>query len=78
VTDRWQGRGLGSLLLSRLVQAAEVRGVTTLVAEVLPGNHEMVAVFARSGYPVEVRRGACGVEIVLDTTARRPGLARAV
>lgn len=78
VTDTWQGRGLGSLLLSRLAQAAELRGVTTLVAEVLPENHAMVAVFARSGYPVEVRREASGVEIVLDTTARRPALARAV
>jgi acetate---CoA ligase (ADP-forming) len=78
VTDTWQGRGLGSLLLSRLAQAAQVRGVRTLVAEVLPGNHAMVAVFARSGYPVEVRRDASGVEIVLDTTGQRPGLARAV
>jgi GNAT superfamily N-acetyltransferase len=75
VTDQWQGRGLGSLLLSRLAQAAALRGVSTLVAEVLPGNHEMVAVFAHSGYPVEIRRDACGVEIVLETTARRPALA---
>jgi GNAT superfamily N-acetyltransferase len=69
VTDHWQGRGLGSVLLAQLVKAAGERGVTTLVAETLPFNHEMIAVFERSGYPVHVRRDDGSIEIALDTTA---------
>ena len=62
VTDAWQGRGLGAVMLSRLVQDAEQRGVSTLVAEVLPGNRAMIAVFERCGYPVAARWDAHGVE----------------
>lgn len=77
VTDGWQGRGLGSLLLSRLTQGAEAQGVTTLVADVLPHNRAMIAVFQRGGYPVEVRWDAHGVEVQIDVTPRMPTLARA-
>ncbi len=77
VTDSWQGRGLGALLLSRLAQGAEQRGVATLVAEVLPGNRAMIAVFERSGYPVEVRSDAHGVEVQIDLTSVAPALAQA-
>jgi len=77
VTDEWQGRGLGSLLLSRLARAAELNGVTTLVADVLPRNRAMLAVFERSGYPVEVRWDAHGVEVEIGVTPRVPALARA-
>jgi GNAT superfamily N-acetyltransferase len=77
VTDRWQGLGLGTLLLSRLAQDAEQRGVATLVADVLPGSRAMIAVFERCGYPVAVRWDAQGVEVELDLAARIPALARA-
>ncbi|MGO9498622.1 MAG: GNAT family N-acetyltransferase [Solirubrobacteraceae bacterium] len=76
VTDAWQGRGLGGLLLSCLVEDAEQRGVSTLVAEVLPGNRAMIAVFERCGYPVAVRWDAHGVEVEIDLAARIPVLAR--
>lgn len=77
VTDDWQGRGLGSMMLSRLAQDAEQRGVSTLVAEVLPGNRPMIAVFERCGYPVAVRWDAHGVEVEIDLVARIPALVRA-
>ena len=77
VTDDWQGRGLGSLLLSRLADAAEQQGVTTLVADVLPHNRAMIAVFQRSGYPVEVRVDAHGVEVEIDIAPGMTALARA-
>ncbi len=77
VTDVWQGRGLGGLLLSCLVEDAEQRGVSTLVAEVLPGNRAMIAVFERCGYPVAVRWDAHGVEVEIDLAARIPVLDRA-
>lgn len=37
--------GLASLLLRRLARDAERQGIRTLIAEVLPENHEMLAVF---------------------------------
>jgi GNAT superfamily N-acetyltransferase len=77
VADSWRGRGLGSLLLSRLAEVAERRGVVTLVADVLPGNRAMIAVFQRCGYPVEVRWDAHGIEVEIDLTPRLPALARA-
>lgn len=76
VTDGWQGRGLGSLLLARLTEHAQFQGVTTLVAEVLPGNRAMIAVFQRCGYPVEVRSDAHGFEVEIDLTRRMPALVR--
>lgn len=77
VTDDWQGRGLGPLLLSRLAEHAQFQGITTLVADVVPRNHAMIAVFERCGYPVEVRWDSHGIEVEIDLTPRVPALARA-
>jgi ribosomal protein S18 acetylase RimI-like enzyme len=50
VADRWQGRGLGSQLLSQVIARAAARGVSGLVMEVLPENRRMLAMIAR-GFP---------------------------
>ncbi|MBV9805264.1 MAG: GNAT family N-acetyltransferase [Solirubrobacterales bacterium] len=63
IADAWQGRGLGSIMLSRLATAVGEHGVTTLTAEVLPTNQAMLTVFARSPHPVEMWTGADGVEV---------------
>jgi RimJ/RimL family protein N-acetyltransferase len=42
VTDRWQGRGLGTALTQRLIVAARRCGITRLYAVVLPGNERML------------------------------------
>jgi GNAT superfamily N-acetyltransferase len=77
VTDEWQGRGLGSLLLSRLAAHAESSEVTTLVAEVLPRNRAMISVFESSGYPVGIRSDQDGVEVEIDLAPIARALARA-
>jgi RimJ/RimL family protein N-acetyltransferase len=77
VTDEWQGRGLGSLLLSRLADHAESHGLSTLVADVLPSNRAMLTVFERSGYPVELRFDEHGVEVEIDLTWVASALTRA-
>ena len=77
VTDEWQGRGLGSLLLTRLTEYAQFEGITTLVAEVLPGNPAMIAVFERCGHRVEVRWDTHGVQVEIDLATRVPAVARA-
>jgi acyl-CoA synthetase (NDP forming)/GNAT superfamily N-acetyltransferase len=54
VADRWQGHGIGTLLLGRAVAMAAADGIATLTAYVLPGNHAMIQVFRDSGFPVRV------------------------
>ncbi len=52
VADSHQHRGLGSLLLQRLADAARDRGIETFTAETLAENKEMIRVFLHSGFPV--------------------------
>ncbi len=53
VEDAHQGRGIGSVLLEHLAQAARENGITRFVAEVLPQNQKMINVFADAGYTVD-------------------------
>lgn len=52
VDDRFHGRGVGTLLLEHLAALARDRGVERFVADVLPDNHRMLAVFADAGFEV--------------------------
>ncbi len=52
VQDAHQGRGAAQLLLEHLAQAGRERGVERFVAEVLPENRRMVAIFTDGGYRV--------------------------
>ena len=54
VADAYQGRGLGTLLLRHLAAAASTRGISRFVAETLPTNHRMQAVFRHSGFDVHM------------------------
>ncbi|HEY7274273.1 MAG TPA: GNAT family N-acetyltransferase [Actinoplanes sp.] len=60
VEDAHQGRGIGSVLIEFLADAARQNGITRFVAEVLPQNGSMLRVFSDFGYPVQ-RRYADGV-----------------
>ncbi|SCL33177.1 Acyl-CoA synthetase (NDP forming) [Micromonospora pallida] len=60
VEDAYQGRGIGSVLLEHLADAARRAGITSFVAEVLPANGAMQRVFADFGYQVQ-RQFADGV-----------------
>jgi RimJ/RimL family protein N-acetyltransferase len=51
VEDRFQGRGLGRLLLQRLIQIGRVAGLTTLEAFVHPENGAMLHLLRHSGLP---------------------------
>lgn len=54
LADEMQGRGLGTVLLAHLAEAAEAGGYRTMVAEVLPQNARMLEVFRESGFPFEL------------------------
>jgi acyl-CoA synthetase (NDP forming)/RimJ/RimL family protein N-acetyltransferase len=60
VEDAHQGRGIGSVLLEHLADAARENGISRFVAEVLPQNAGMLRVFSDFGYQVQ-RQYADGV-----------------
>jgi GNAT superfamily N-acetyltransferase len=69
VIDAWQGRGLGTVLLERLVERAREHGIERFLATLFTDNKAMLALFQRIG-EVEVL-GSEGqttqIEIVLST-----------
>src|SRR5918998_2013879 len=60
VEDAHQGRGIGSVLLEHLADAARRAAISRFVAEVLPQNGGMLRVFSDFGYQVQ-RQYADGV-----------------
>ena len=59
--EDYQGRGTARLVLQHLVRIARENGVSRFVADVLAGNQAMLAVFCRSGLPMQQRSaGRCG------------------
>nr|WP_255481860.1 MULTISPECIES: GNAT family N-acetyltransferase [Ramlibacter] len=66
VSDQWQGRGMGGLLLQHLVAIARQHGVRKLVAEVLHENVPMLAVFRASGLPSETRHEGGVVHVTMS------------
>ena len=50
IRDDQQGRGLGTIFLEHIAQAARERGVKQFVAEVLPDNGRMLEIFRQAGY----------------------------
>jgi GNAT superfamily N-acetyltransferase len=64
VIDEYQGQGIGSALLKHLVIVARESGVQQLIAEVLPENAPMLAMFRKFGFVSDSRDGS--VHVVLD------------
>ena len=61
VLDSFQGRGLGTILLGELAEAARGEGVATLEVLMSPDNHMMIKVLHDLGFPTSVSiRARCG------------------
>lgn len=71
IADGYQGRGLGRLLLGRLVQAARQAGLRWLTGEVLANNHRMLNLLRHSGWAVRLRPSG-GVVVVEVSTWSSP------
>jgi acetyl coenzyme A synthetase (ADP forming)-like protein len=71
IADLMQGKGLGTILLGQLAEAANEIGVQLLDAEVLPQNHQMIKVFRDSGFPVKTHT-VPGVILVEFPTSLSP------
>ncbi|WP_263120383.1 GNAT family N-acetyltransferase [Cellulomonas sp. RIT-PI-Y] len=72
IADAHHGRGLGSVLLEHLAAAARERGIRRFVAEVLPQNGRMIAVFREAGFTLRQRLedGVVQVAFDIDPTER--------
>jgi len=74
VEDRWQGRGLGSVLLRHLGAIARDAGIREVIAEVMPGNQGMLRLLRSSGLPTISERDPDAVHVTLalgDAAAAR-------
>ena len=73
VRDDYQHLGLGHRLLEALANAAWARGILTFSAETLFTNHDMMAIFRHSGYPLttSVSRGEISVRFSINPATRR-------
>ncbi len=71
VRDELQGKGLASILIAHLADAAREHGIDVFHADVLPENHRMIEVFRRTGFPVSMRAkpGVVEVEFPTELTA---------
>ena len=76
VRHDWQDRGLGTILLEALLDAAEARGIRRFTAAVLAGNHRMLDMLERCG-AVESRSGGSGVIELVFTRPTAPASAAA-
>jgi RimJ/RimL family protein N-acetyltransferase len=66
IEEDYHGFGLAGRLLRQLAGIARERGVDRFEAEVLPQNRAMLAVFARSGLPMQERKDEGVVRVTLD------------
>lgn len=67
VADDYQGRGLGSVLLRRLADAARRTGVQAFQMDVLPFNLRVINLLSRSGFPFQawLSNGVIQSELVI-------------
>ena len=65
VADDYQGRGLGKLLLAKLVETAWANGVRTFVAYVAPANAKVMTLVREAEGSLAYQDGMLVVEIPL-------------
>jgi acetyl coenzyme A synthetase (ADP forming)-like protein len=76
VTDSFQGRGLGTLLLKRLAEAASDDGVAVFEADVLADNNKMLDLFRESGLRITMKSEPGKVRVQFPTSITPEAQAR--
>jgi acetyltransferase len=69
VTDAWQGKGVGSFLMRRLVDGARERGVKRLVGDVLRENTTMLRLMSTLGFVIRPTEDATVVRVEMELGA---------
>lgn len=65
VLDAWQGKGIGTLLMKRMAEIGEKRGIGGFTADVLASNRAMLGVFQRSGLRLQTHLESGTYELTL-------------
>ena len=73
VADHWQGRGIATLLLAQLAEAAAAEDVRQFTAVVLTSNRKMIGTFRESGFPVEVCTQPGELKVTFPTSLTESG-----
>lgn len=68
VEDAWQGLGISTILLARLLAYARTQGFETMVAITMATNVRMRGVLMHAGYPVTSRYSDGCLTLTLDIT----------
>jgi len=66
VDDRWQGRGLGSMLLSLVVRVGRDEHLSSVTGEILPDNAAMKSVARRVGFKLHQVPGEGVIRAVME------------
>jgi acetyltransferase len=66
VSDQWQGRGLGTLLLSRAVEVARAEKFRRVYGEILRDNLPTQAIFKKVGFQLSALEDPTSVAATLD------------
>jgi acetyl coenzyme A synthetase (ADP forming)-like protein len=67
IAHEFQGRGLATILLGQLAEAAAANGIEIFEAEVVASNHAMLRVFRESGFPIDVSATAGQLHVTFPT-----------
>jgi GNAT superfamily N-acetyltransferase len=67
VLDKYQGQGIGTILLEHLARIARENGVTEFEATVLGDNRQMLEVLAHSGFKIRHRLDSGVVHLYYST-----------
>ncbi len=65
VGDKYQGQGIGTILMRHLVAIARQAGLQELIADVLPANRQMLKIFQKCGLPMTTQLEAGNVRVTL-------------
>lgn len=68
VADGLQGRGVGTIMLAHLAEAAAELGIEVFTADVMAANHSMIEVFRESGFPVETSSEPGSIVVRMPTS----------
>ncbi len=64
VADKWQNRGIGTHLMSALIEAARDRGIEKMEGEILTNNENMLKLTAKLGFSIRPSPDDVGIKVV--------------
>jgi acetyltransferase len=64
IADKWQNRGLGSHLMSALMEAASQRGIERMEGEILSNNFNMLTLTEKLGFTIQTNPDDPGIKAV--------------